>query len=506
MVFIYIALYARQSIEKENSVSIETQLEYSKNMIRPEEQHYPVKAFADKGYSGKDTNRPDFQALLKEVQKGRVKKLIVYKLDRVSRSLIDFVDMIQLFKTHNVAFVSAQELFDTASPYGEMLMKLLMVFAEFERTSIVNRIRDAYEKRSSMGLYAGGRRAYGYDLAETVIQGIRTKKYVPRSGEAEHIKYIFETYAMPEVTLRRLQDNLLANGIRSLSGTDWTTGKLGAILRNPIYVKADADIYDYYQGHQVQIVNDVHAFDGTHNVQLYGRTKHDKSLPDWSDMKIVLLESEGLVDSATWLKCQQKLEKNKRVGKSWGNHTTWLSGKLVCAKCGHTMTTIKGETKRYFLCTGKTHKKTCSGIKGPVYVEDIEAMVYDCIAEKLNALKRLRPKQSSVSAERVNELKIKRKQIEQQQEQLSAAVLDGTLNPELIQVLNKKAKLLSEQQRSVTEKLGALAVAEQDVQYSINFVRRWSRASFEEKRAIANVLIQTIVLHEDGTHEIIWNI
>ena len=141
-------------------------------MIRPDEQGYLIKTFSDRGYSGKDTNRPDFQALLQDVRRGKVKKLIVYKLDRVSRSLLDFVDMIQLFKEHGVEFVSAQEMFDTASPYGEMLMKLLMVFAEFERTSIVNRIRDAYEKRSSMGLYAGGRRAYGYDLEETMIQGI----------------------------------------------------------------------------------------------------------------------------------------------------------------------------------------------------------------------------------------------------------------------------------------------------------------------------------------------
>lgn len=306
-------------------------------------------------------------------------------------------------------------MFDTASPYGEMLMKLLMVFAEFERTSIVNRIRDAYEKRSSMGLYTGGRRVYGYALEKTVIQGIQTKKFVPRSGEAEHIKYIFEVYARPGVTLRRLQADLLQNGIKPLSGTDWTTGKLGTILRNPIYVKANADIYTYYQQRGVHIVNDIHAFDGVHNIQLYGRSTHNRDLPDWSDMKIVVLESEGLVDAATWLKCQQKLEKNRQVGKAWGNRTSWLAGKLICAKCGHTMTTVKGETKRYFLCTGKTHKKTCSGVRGTVYVEDMEAMVYDCIAQKLSSLTLSGTKQADASAEKkANALKIAIKEIEAQ--------------------------------------------------------------------------------------------
>ncbi len=476
-------------------------------MIRPDESSYPVKSFSDRGYSGKDTNRPGFQALLKDIRRGRVRKLIVYKLDRVSRSLLDFVDMIQLFKEHDVAFVSAQEMFDTASPYGEMLMKLLMVFAEFERTSIVNRIRDAYEKRSSMGLYTGGRRVYGYALEKTVIQGIQTKKFVPRSGEAEHIKYIFEVYARPGVTLRRLQADLLQNGIKPLSGTDWTTGKLGTILRNPIYVKANADIYAYYQQRGVHIVNDIHAFDGVHNIQLYGRSTHNRDLPDWSDMKIVVLESEGLIDAATWLKCQQKLEKNRQVGKAWGNRTSWLAGKLICVKCGHTMTTVKGETKRYFLCTGKTHKKTCSGIRGTVYVEDMEAMVYDCIAQKLPSLTLSGTKQADTSAEKkANALKIAIKEIEAQEEQLSTAVLAGELNTEMIQLLNNKAKLLREQKDKLTEQIEKITTPERESTNGIDFTKRWRRADFAEKRAVTNVLIRHIILYEDASLEIVWNI
>jgi len=310
----YIALYARQSIERENSISIETQLEYCKGMIRPDEKLYNVKSFSDKGYSGKDTNRPDFQRLMKDIRRGKVKKVIVYKLDRVSRSLIDFVDMLAEFKKYNVEFISSQECFDTSSPYGEMICKLLMIFAEFERTSIINRIRDAYDKRSDMGLYSGGRRVYGYNLEDTVINGIKTKKFVINEEEAEHIKYIFEVYSQPSVTLRLLQDNLLENGIKPLYGVDWTTGKLGTLLRNPIYVKADADIYDYYERKNTHIVGNIEDFNGKHNIQLYGKTTHNKNLTDWSDMKIVLLTSSGIVDSATWLKCQRKLEQKSKSG------------------------------------------------------------------------------------------------------------------------------------------------------------------------------------------------
>ncbi len=502
----YIALYARQSIEKENSISIETQLEYCKAMIKPDEKLYNVKCFSDKGYSGKDTNRPDFQKLMKDIRRGKVKKVIVYKLDRVSRSLIDFVDMLAEFKRYNVEFVSSQESFDTSSPYGEMICKLLMIFAEFERTSICNRIRDAYDKRSDMGLYSGGRRVYGYNLEDTVINGIKTKKFVINEEEAKHIKYIFEVYSQPSVTLRLLQDNLLENGIKPLYGVDWTTGKLGTLLRNPIYVKADADIYDYYERNNTHIVGNIEDFDGKHNVQLYGKTKHKKDTSDWSDMKIVLLQSYGIVDSATWLKCQRKLEQNKQIGNSLSNNTSWLSGKLECAKCGHKMTTVKGETRKYFLCTGKTHKKTCTGVKQTIYVEDIEEMVDEYITKKLESLNLSRVHHSEENTAQINIIKLKVKEVEQKLSSLSDAILSGSLNAEMIAVLNERATKLTEEKRKYLNEIDELIFSSSNIKESVNFAKKWHKADFKERKAICNVLIKTIIVSEDGSFEIIWNI
>lgn len=502
----YIALYARQSIEKENSVSIETQFEYCKATIKPDETQYKIKCFADKGYSGKDTNRPEFQKLMKDVRRGKVMKIVVYKLDRVSRSIIDFVDMLQEFKKYNVKFVSSQESFDTGSPYGEMMCKLLMVFAEFERESIVNRIKDAYEKRSNMGLYTGGRRVYGYDLKEAVVGGVNTKMFIPNPEEAEHIRYIFEVYSQPSVTLRMLQANLLENNIRPLNGTDWTTGKLGTLLRNSIYVKADADIYSYYERKKTRIIGDISDFNGRHNIQLYGKTTHDKNADDWSDMKIVLLGSEGLVDSATWLKCQYKLEQNKQIGNALSNNTSWLSGKLVCEKCGHTMTTVKGQSKKYFLCTGKTHKKVCTGVKPTIYVSDMEDMIDECISKKFETLRLSESHRDDENAVQINELKLKLTGVEKKISSLIDAVLSGELNSEMIALLNEKAKKLTEQKRRILEALDELTIAAVDPKETINFAKRWKKAEFREKRAICNVLIKTIIMSEDGNPEIIWNI
>jgi len=149
---------AMAEFDRRDSISIESQIDFCKYELKGGS----CKIFKDKGYSGKNTDRPEFQRLLDEIRKGKVRRVIVYKLDRISRSLSDFVNILQEFKEHKVEFVSSQESFDTSSPYGEMIVKLLMVFAEFERTSIINRVTKAYAHRSEMGFYMGGRVPYGY--------------------------------------------------------------------------------------------------------------------------------------------------------------------------------------------------------------------------------------------------------------------------------------------------------------------------------------------------------
>ena len=233
-----IALYARKSIERENSISCETQIEYCKSVIKPDERSEKTIEFIDNGYSGGNVDRDGFQKMMRQIERGKISKVIVYRLDRISRSLSDFVGILETLKKHNVQFVSSQESFDTSSPYGEMIVKILMVFAEFERKSIIERVKHAYAYRSEMGLYMGGRRPYGFNLKDTVINNVKTKMFEPVTNEIEQIKYIFENYSVPNVTLRRLMDNLIDNNISATTGS-WSTAKLSNIIKNPIYVKAD---------------------------------------------------------------------------------------------------------------------------------------------------------------------------------------------------------------------------------------------------------------------------
>ena len=505
-----IALYARKSVERENSISCETQLDYCRAMLKPDERKEKILEFVDNGFSGATLERNAFREMLELIKRGKISKVIVYRLDRISRSLSDFVSVMDQFKKFNVSFVSTQEAFDTSTSYGEMITKLLMVFAEFERQSIIERVTHAYQARSDQGIFMGGRCPYGFAFKDTVIHGIQTKMLTPVAEEISHVCRIFESYAVPNVTLRRLQDDLLQNGIVP-ADSNWSTAKLSAIIRSPIYVKADNNIYEYFRRKNVKIVSDISEFDGTRGIQIYGKTKHDPEAEDWSDMKIVVMSHEGVIDSALWLAAQKKVEKNKKIGNSVSNETSWLGGKILCQKCGKTMTVTKsgkrkdGLQTRYFSCTGK-QRRICDGTKVTLYADSLEDMVYDLISEKFRAMKTCTGKAQSENTGKINALKNKLSEIQTSQRKLVDLMMSGSVEIDMLALLNERAKVLAEEKRKVTEQIESLEDTERDVKSVVNLSEEWKTADYEKKKSVVHLLIDKIYIAEDGAAEVVWNV
>ena len=507
-----IVIYARKSVERENSISCETQLEYCRSMIRPDERSEEIISIVDNGFSGGNVNRDGFQKMMKLVAQGKVSKVIVYKIDRISRSLSDFMKILDEFKAHHVQFISSQEAFDTTSPYGEMIIKLLMVFAEFERTSTIERVTQAYAHRSEMGFYMGGRRPYGFELVPTVIHNIRTRKLEPIPAEMEQIRYIYEVYAQENVSLRRLQNLLIAENRIPVDGSHWTTSKLSTLLKNPIYVRADADVYAYFERRGVQIISDISMFTGEHGAQLYGQSKHKAESPDWSDMKLVVLTHLGTVDSGIWLKCQRKLEKNRQITNSYSSTTSWLAGKVICEKCGHTMTTVKGkvnkngEIRRYFNCTGKSHKKICTGTGVTIYAEDLEEMVYVCITAKFAELSGAVPNGGKADSPEVNEIKLKIQSIEKSREQIVDMLLSGDVNSDMKDLLNQRATRLKTEQNLLLERMDEIRRKASETAAVVDFAESWKTADYECRKSITSLMIHQIIISEDGSVNVVWNL
>ncbi len=504
-----IALYARKSIEREGSISCDTQIEFCKSRIEPAEKNEQLLIYIDNGFSGGNLERDQFKKMMQMIENDQITKVIIYRLDRISRSLSDFVGILNTLKQHRVSLVSTQESFDTSSPYGDMIVKILMIFAEFERNSIISRVTQSYAHRSELGFYMGGRQPYGFDLTETTINNIKTKKLTPISEEIEQIKYIFESYGAENITLGKLMRNLIENSILPKNGSSWSTAKLSTILKNPIYVRADSSIYDYFSAKNTNIISPPESFDSIHGLQLYGKTKHNHFSMDWADLKLVVMTHEGVIDSEVWLKCQHKLSKNKQIGNAVSNKTSWLGGKVICEKCRRTMTTIKGyrksgEPRIYFTCTGRSHNKICTGTASTIYAESLEKMIYDSILQKLHNIKQQKTKVQRSANPILNELRNKIKTIELEEKKLANTITSQDINADLIIILNSKASQLKSEKNNLTLKIKEIQAAATENNTIIDFQQKWLSATFEEKRSVCSVLIDKIIIEENGDIEVVW--
>src|SRR5213593_3585101 len=142
--------------------------------------------YDDGGYSGGSTDRPDLQKLIDDVRARKIDIIVVYKVDRLTRSLADFAKLVELFDAHGVSFVSVTQQFNTTTSMGRLTLNVLLSFAQFEREVTSERIRDKIAASKRKGLWVGGMVPLGYES--------RDRKLVIREEEAERVRTIFRRY------------------------------------------------------------------------------------------------------------------------------------------------------------------------------------------------------------------------------------------------------------------------------------------------------------------------
>ena len=184
--------------------------------------------FEDAGFSGKDTNRPAFQDMMKRIKSGEFSHLFVWKIDRVSRNLLDFCDMYEDLKKYNCTFVSKNEQFDTGSAMGEAMLKIILVFAELERKLTAERVTSIMLARAEKGLWNGSRVPLGYDWCE------ETKYPVINKEEAKTVELIFKLYEKEKSTIV-VATYMNKNNFKTKYGGTWVSKTICDILRNPFY-------------------------------------------------------------------------------------------------------------------------------------------------------------------------------------------------------------------------------------------------------------------------------
>ncbi len=284
------AIYGRQSVDRKDSISIESQIEFCKYELRGGN----FRKYTDKGYSGKNTDRPKFQEMMADIRRGLIKRVVVYKLDRISRSILDFATMMETFQEYNVEFVSSTEKFDTSTPMGRAMLNICIVFAQLERETIQKRVTDAYYSRCQHGFHMSGAAPYGFQLEPTTIEGIRTKMMKPDPETADIAKLMFEMYSQPATSFGDIARYFADEGIL-IYGKEMKRGFISQLLRNPIYAQADLDMYEFFKSQGTVVVNEATDFAGTNGCYLYqGRDVQERKNKHLKDQILVLAPSEGL--------------------------------------------------------------------------------------------------------------------------------------------------------------------------------------------------------------------
>jgi len=186
-------------------------------------------AFVDQA-SGATTERPALQRALNAARAGRFDVLLVYRVDRLSRSIRGLSDILAQLDDTGVAFRSATEPFDTATPAGRMMVQMLAVFAEFERATIIDRVINGMERKAARGQWCGGYRPHGYDLDRA------TGFMAPLPDEAAVAQRIFRLYTRERIGTRAVANTLTADGHRTKSGKPWSGAAVLTVLRNRVYL------------------------------------------------------------------------------------------------------------------------------------------------------------------------------------------------------------------------------------------------------------------------------
>jgi len=275
------------------------------------------KRYDDGGYTGANMDRPALQELFVDIEAGQVNCVVVYKYDRLSRSMADFMKILEKLEQHQVAFVSVTEPFDTRTPQGRFVVNMLLSFAELERATTAERTRDKMRASRRKGKFVGGNLVLGYDAAP------KGGALVVNIEEAERVREVFRLY---------LDLGSLLPVVEELEQRGWTmkrwTTREGRLHGGAKFTKTT--LYNLLT-----------------NVTYTGRVKFEGKLLEG--------EQERIIDDATFNRVQEQLNLNGRGGKRRRNkHSGLLRGLLKCGCCGAGMThTYVGKKKvlyRYYVC------------------------------------------------------------------------------------------------------------------------------------------------------------
>ena len=332
---LYVRVSTRYQVDKDSLPFQRKKLKEYCNLLGIED----FVIFEDDGYSAKNTDRPRFQEMMNRVRNGEFSHLIVWKVDRVSRNLLDFAAMYEELKDHKVTFISMNEQFDTSTAIGEAMLKIILIFAELERNMTSERVTGIMLDRAESGLWNGARMPVGYRWNPE----IKFPEIDPE--ESNTVQFIFDEYERVRSCLK-IARHLNNNKIKSKRGGEWTSKLIHDIIRNPFYI-------------------------GTYRYNL--RESGRGALKPESEWIIRENNHDGIISKEQFDRCNHIMDINGTSRDTSAQRDTKFvhifSGHLSCGKCGANMIATKdrarmnGYRPSIYRCARRSRMMDCDNSK-----------------------------------------------------------------------------------------------------------------------------------------------
>lgn len=356
--------YSRKSVYTEKGKSIENQIEMCKEYIlknikgaKPED----IVVYEDEGFSGGNTNRPQFQKMIADSKKQKPDYIVCYRLDRISRSVSDFSSFVEDINSRNISFICIREQFDTSTPMGRAMMYIASVFAQLERETIAERVRDNMMLLARTGRWLGGPCPTGFSPKEEefICDGKIRKSYsLEINNDMDVIKLIFDKFLQigsAYIVARYLADN----NIKTIKDMNYSEATVKHILKNPVYCIADKDSFSYFKQKKSDIYFDKKDFHKGFGIMAFNRHNfrfQPKRNPE-SKWIIALGKHKGVISGKDWVAAQNIFSKKKSATRTYC-HNALISGLIKCENCGEKVL-VKIDSRQdrkdnfYYVCKRK---------------------------------------------------------------------------------------------------------------------------------------------------------
>ncbi|BCZ46985.1 recombinase [Clostridium gelidum] len=527
-----VAIYSRKSklTGKGDSIGNQIQMckDYIENLNKNKEIEYAI--YEDEGFSGKNTNRPEFQKLLNDIKKEKFDILICYRLDRISRNVADFSNTLDELQSYGVDFVSIREQFDTTSPMGRAMIYIASVFAQLERETIAERVRDNMIELAKNGQWLGGPPPLGYSRKrESCFDDNGNEKaisfLVQEPDEINLVKIIFETY-LKQGSIHQTEKYLMKNNIVPSSGKYFALTTIHKVLKNPLYVKSSDDVLKYLADDDINVYG---TPDGIHGILQYNRTSTSirdgkKSNPYKDKSEWIASVSKrciGFIEPDTWLEVQKQLKTNKFLAPNSGKtNNAILTGKLVCSSCESTMGIVQGHRdkdtglkKIYYKCNLKRRSSGTLCSSKNLIGEKLEDCVLDSLIEMaknkktfLDRIRKVRTESNKVKEDKIKKSNIE-KQILTKTKQLNGLIEKLAIADDLMDIFINKIRTLKIEIAELEKDIKSINTNIENSStedYDVNFISALldkciniKNEPVENQRRIINYLIEKIDYNND---------